>query len=296
MTTVELERSIKERLKSEDLLKYVNERQEQFLEFPDGFFVEIVLDDGSKLGEVERVVRATKEQLQKQGVQVDEIVRPLWRVANVERIGPAVSVSGGLKAALRFNATLESGDLKCGVAVDVTNAALDMIREELRHEKTAGAARKETADLAVIEVVREFLRLQLSLGGTSYWDPMRYPSQELNAAAFMYLMGRRDAFQRLKREIDVIFGAPKNTRLRRIRDFLNLAGTRSRDIEQILPDLPGPGGAFRRGQKLPTSNFELYSTLLESEKKNLKRYYSEQLDKAGKDFPELTKEHPKIFR
>ena len=295
MTTVELERSIKERLKSEDLLKYVNERQEQFLEFPDGFFVEIVLEDGSKLGDVERVVQAIKEQLQKQGFQLDEIIRPLWRVSKVERIGPAVSVSGGLKAALRFNALLESGNLKCTVAVDVTNAALDMIKEELRHEKVAKAGRKGTQDLALTEVVKEFLRLQLSLGGTSYWDPMRYPSQELNAAAFMYLMGRRDAFQRLEREIDVVFGAPKNIRISRIRDFLNLGRARSRDLEQVLGDLPGPGGAFRPGQKVPTSNYELYSTLLDSEKQKLKRYYSEQLDKAGKDFPELRKEYPKVF-
>lgn len=290
MTTVEIERSIKEELRAADLLKYVDPEQEQFLQFPDGFFAEVVLNDGSKVAEVESVIRGVKERLRTEGVELDEIVRPIWKVAKIERGGPSVSFPG-LEPAVRFRVALESGSLVCHVTVDVTEGALALIREKLHDTKAP-------EDLALIELVHEFMKMELSLGGQSYWDPRRDSRLELDAGAFMYLMGRRDSFERLKASIEAVFDAPQHLRLTAIRNFLRLVsmgGRKAYNFESVLADLPGPGGAFRPGDRLPTSNYELYSTLFDSEREVLTRFFLDHLQKAEIDFPELKSEFPDVL-
>ena len=57
MTSTELERVVREKLKAAGLSEAIDEHGSQFLEFPDGLFAELVLNDGSKLVDVERVAR-----------------------------------------------------------------------------------------------------------------------------------------------------------------------------------------------------------------------------------------------
>ena len=78
MTSFELGNLIKDRLASIGLSQYLDDAREQYLEFPDGFFAEVVLKDGSKLFEAQRLVNSIEEELRKRGVELNAIVRATW--------------------------------------------------------------------------------------------------------------------------------------------------------------------------------------------------------------------------
>jgi hypothetical protein len=181
MTATELEMVIREELAKAGLWELVNQRKSQFLEFPDGLFAEIVLGDGSRLTDVERVGRGVRESLSKRGIEVDVIVRSIWAVQSV---GDARLASGVFRGAWSFPAILASGGLTTDVEVEVTLLAVDEIKRKL---KVSTEPVDESAGIK--EVVKEFLKLQLSFGGESYWDPIRNPKQELNDSALLYLFG-----------------------------------------------------------------------------------------------------------
>lgn len=183
MTSIELEKLIKDRLGVAGLAQYLDEGKEQYLEFPDGFFVEIVLKDGSRLPEAQRIVKGIAEELRKQGVELHAIVRAIWEVVGVQSAGMAPPGSGGFH---RFIATLQSGGRECTVTVEVTGLALAEILNAFR----AGSLRECGSDeqTALSGIVREFARLELSHGGESYWDPTLDHELILNENALSYLM------------------------------------------------------------------------------------------------------------
>jgi hypothetical protein len=185
MTSSELEALVRDRLKAEGLLPVFDEHKSQFLEFPDGLFAELVLSDGSKLIDVERIGRELRDSLKKQDVDLDVIVRSVWSVKEVGDPRPARS-----RMAWAVPVTLASGDSTRDVEVDVGLFAVEEIRQKIK-----GRGLSESA--AVKEVVREFVELQLSLGGESYWDPIRYPQQELNEGALTYLFMHTPVAQNL---------------------------------------------------------------------------------------------------
>jgi hypothetical protein len=104
MRTAELEAILRDRLLVAGVATTVNEEKSQFLDLSDGFFAEIVLNDGSKLPATDQVVRNVKEELKEKGLRLDAVVRAVWSVKDIQFIGPARGVSGGLKAALEFEA------------------------------------------------------------------------------------------------------------------------------------------------------------------------------------------------
>src|SRR5213594_2695998 len=124
MRTAELESVLRDKLRSAGLVADLDEEKSQFLDMWDGFFAEIVLNDGSKLTAAEQIIRSVKEELKERGVEVDAVVRAVWKVKEIRFIGSARGVSGGLRAALEFEGVLESGSRTCGVSVEVTLAAL----------------------------------------------------------------------------------------------------------------------------------------------------------------------------
>lgn len=187
MTSLELEKLIKDRLTSADLSQYIDERKEQYLEFPDGFFAEIVLKDGSRLAAAQRIMKGVKEELRREDIDLDVIVRATWKIIDVSCAGPAIGTSGGVKAATRFIAILGSGDSKCEVIVDVSNCAYDFVLKKLSEEKITGLSNGER-QTAIIEIITSFLQFELSLGGESYWDPILHPQRDLNEAAVQYIM------------------------------------------------------------------------------------------------------------
>lgn len=179
MTSFELGNLIKDRLGAVGLSQYLDDAREQYLEFPDGFFAEVVLKDGSKLSEAQRLVNSIEEELRKRGVELSAIVRALWEVVGVEKAGMAPQGSQ------RFVATLRSADRECKVTVDMTGNALAMVRGAFGQ----GGLREFGADrdTALRQIVQEFVRLELSHGGQSYWDPTLHPELVLNEDALSYL-------------------------------------------------------------------------------------------------------------
>src|SRR5271168_4835315 len=171
MTSTELEQVVKERLDSIGLWDAIDKHKSQFLEFPDGLFAELVLGDGTMLVDVERIARELQASLRKQDVDLDVIVRCIWTVKDIKDPVPAAEGSG-----VRFpwTAVLASGNLIANVEVDVTLLATLEIKRKF-------AAEYQSDGKAVVkEVIKEFLKLQLSFGGETYWDPIRHPRQELN--------------------------------------------------------------------------------------------------------------------
>ncbi|MGO9269863.1 MAG: hypothetical protein ACLQOO_06365 [Terriglobia bacterium] len=65
MTSIDLEKLIKGRLGDAGLGQSLDEGKEQCSEFPDGFFAEVVLKDGSRRTEAQRIVKSLKEELGK---------------------------------------------------------------------------------------------------------------------------------------------------------------------------------------------------------------------------------------
>jgi hypothetical protein len=177
MTERELSKSLSERLKSAGLTPYLVREKSQLLEFPDGFFAEIVLSDASRLEEASAVIASIRAEVEHQSAHLTPIVRAIWSVKQVENVGPARGASGGIKSSVDFKAVLESGRRETQVTVEVGGHALRELRQKLGND--------------VREAVADFLRLQLSFGGAGYWDPLRYPRQELNSPAVSYLFAHR---------------------------------------------------------------------------------------------------------
>lgn len=289
-----METIFRDKLELAGLAAALNEEKSQFLDLLDGFFAEIVLNDGSKLAVAERIIRSVKEELEERDVRVDSIVRAVWRVKEINFIGPARGVSGGLKAALEFEAVLESGTRECRVSVELTLAALNMLREKLALSDKVGfpgwARNGDVDEDTLRKVVREFLDFQLLSGGTSHWDPIRFPKLELKEAAVSYLMPDSKDFKRLQAAIDDFLGdyAIEYS----LRD-LTSRDIRIRDFERVLPDLSSHlGGAFRPGEKVPTNALSFYHALGEVERERLKRHY---LRKVGQISEDLRQKYPRIF-
>jgi hypothetical protein len=153
------------------------------LGFPEEYDAEIVLDDAEKIDEANQVLGEVTERLKRENQKLDYIVRALWEVEEV-KLEPAYkpeTIPDLMKQrifSLRFVATLNWGEQpKQEVGVELTPSAY----EELRR------LGQPTDENSLKDLIRNFLNLQLSFGGESYWDPMRYPGQQLNDGAVLHL-------------------------------------------------------------------------------------------------------------
>jgi hypothetical protein len=197
MTSTEVEKLVREALTNAGLWQAVDQYTSQFLEFPDGFFAEIVLGDGSKLVDAERAVREVEETLRKQGIDLDTVVRSVWRVKDVSNPSDwieeeildqraPVGASWPFVRVLVVPVVLTSGSATQEVKVHVL---LSVVGEIKRRIEGKGLDEKES----VKKVVREFVSLELSRGGVSYWDPIGYPQSEVSEGALLYLFGQTPA-------------------------------------------------------------------------------------------------------
>ena len=180
MTSFELGNLVKERLGAGGLAQYVDDAREQYAEFPDGFFAEVVLKDGSKLSEAKRIVKRLEEELRKQGIELDAIVRATWQVVAVDGGGLLPPQSGR-----RFEVTIRSGITNSNVVVNVP----PMVWATVKAYFDRGGLRELGEDMETVlrRLVAEFVRLELSYGGESYWDPILHPELILNEHALQYL-------------------------------------------------------------------------------------------------------------
>jgi hypothetical protein len=295
MRTAELETVFRDKLEQAGLVAAVDEEKSQFLDLSDGLFAEIVLNDASKLAGAERIVRSVKEELEERGVPVDSIiVRAVWKVKGIEFIRSARSVSGGLKAALEFEAILESGSRQCRVSVELTLAALNRLREKLALEDKVGfpgwAKDGDVDEDTLRKVVAEFLDFQLTSGGASYWDPLHFPKLELNESVISYLVPDTKAFLQLLAATNRFLGnAVVEDSLR----SLSSQGIKVQEFKNVLPCLSNYlGGSFGPGEALATNALTLFQALGDVERKRLEHYYSQ---KVGEIPEELKLKYAAIF-
>ena len=189
ISALDVKSEFKGRLQAAGLWEKLDLRESQFLDIPPQVFVELVSDDAGVAGRIADV--AADVQLSHPDEDMDIVIRAHWRVRSVEYAGVAVGLSGAIRAAERFEVMIESGSVTQKITVDVTKDALDLLRSRIR----ATVPDRRRHDQIVKDLVREFVQksteMQLSRGGTSYWDPIRSPQLELNAAAVQYMIGHQ---------------------------------------------------------------------------------------------------------
>ena len=180
---LDVKRELKERLEAVGLWNKLDLRESQFLELPPQVFVELVLFDASVVNRIADI--ASDIQLAHPDDGIDIVIRAHWKIRSVNYAGYAVGFSGRVRAAERFDVVIVSGDVTQKVTVDVLQDASSVLKSKLQPVVADSAAyRKIVADL-----VRRFVEMQLAQGGTSYWDPIRHPHLDINAADVQYMIG-----------------------------------------------------------------------------------------------------------
>jgi len=273
----EVQTLLDRKLREANLAQFVNREHSQFLDLlPGELFVEVVLNDGSALDEVEKLVRQTAEELAHQGIKLDSVVRALWEIVSVEYSGQSKTPDlKQYRAAEEFRVLLRSGSRQHEVIVDVFWGALEILEHKLglAHQGTspdnalpAGHILREM----VAPVVRTFLEEQLRHGGTSCWDPLLSSRLEFTATDMSFLLGQSTAFDELRQAISDAFDPPV------IDSFLGSlsgSGIKIHDFDAVLPDLSNMlGGAYRRGETFSTSASDLYRRLDRTEQELLRKY------------------------
>ncbi len=179
MTGAELRTVLTREFAAKGLSPYLWEEKSQFLDFPEELFAEVVLRDGTKLGEAKEIAQKVKTELRREGQTLDTIVRAVWEVEDVGSPATAYSMeTGGPRAAVTYPVTIRSGKAQRKVWVEVTYLASKTFEE------------KGVSPGGEKDIVRNFVAEQLRMGGASYWDPERSPSLEINADTAEYIASR----------------------------------------------------------------------------------------------------------
>ena len=178
------ETTVKKDLVAAGLQDFINWKSSQFLDCGSEFFVELVLNEGSKISEAERLLAREVELLGGHNEILDGVVRAAWEVLEIKPLGQVISSNGFPRASKAFIAELKSGNATCIVEVDMTYSAIELLRR-----KRSGTAHSNGKCVPANEVgaIRRYLEHQLSYGGTSYWNPLKYSRRELNEAGMYYL-------------------------------------------------------------------------------------------------------------
>jgi hypothetical protein len=297
MNEAGLQKQIEVDLSLAGIMPVVDRDKSQFLtDLPD-WFAEIVLTDASRQADAEQILREISSNLHKSGTSLDVVVRSLWNTVRIWYVGPARTKEGGLRTALDFRAELRSGQRTTEVRVDVTIAALIVLRQHLGKDDFVGigwSPQKGDVDEADISAaVTRYLEVQLDQGGTSYWDPLLHSHLELNESAMSYVLGHSTAFQELRTAIGDAFSSPVR---RSFLGGLSASNVSLADFDGILPDLSNMlGGAYKRGQRFSISARELFDNLTRGEQELLRRYFLVWARKTKMDEPELVQEYPSAF-
>jgi hypothetical protein len=188
MNAVDVQDLLFERLAANGVAGSIHHELSQVLDFqPEGFFVEVVLRDAAKIPRAERAILEVTEALKGKGIELNGLVRAIWEVKDVQSEGAAYGPSGAPRAASRLRVLLRSGEREESVHINVTWLAVEELR---RRTGTSGQQEREL----LRALVAEFVKMELELGGMSYWDPTRFPEKDLKAAAMSYLLGLERVF------------------------------------------------------------------------------------------------------
>jgi hypothetical protein len=289
----QVEESIERRLREAGLSKFVNREQSQFLDMQNEVFVEVVLNDGTALADVEKIIRETAQELKTQGIKLDSVVRALWEIDDVSFVGPSRSADGGVRAASLYDVTLKSGNRQQHVGVDVFWGALEFLKQKRGLGKLTSRNKRGFQNEVVAKAVWSFVQHQLSLGGTSYWSPVLRPQLEMNDAAMLFVFGQSTAFNELWQAVSDTFDPPV---VDSFLEGLALSRKKIQNFDGVLPELSNMlGGAYRRAATFSTSANELFQKLDRSEQELLKKYFYARVELLKTESPELIRKFSKVF-
>jgi hypothetical protein len=180
MEAVEVESKFEEKIRQAGLLPFFSANESHFLDLEGDLFVEIVARDSTKLPEFGRIA----EEVKAENPSVSAVVRAHWEV---DGVGDAIQARNFETGAPWFGelypVTLRSGSGMKQVWVEVTTLASKVLK-----------ARGFDAE-ATKRVVRDFVAERLKIGGSSYWDPIRFPQLEISGDTAEYIVSKRSAKQ-----------------------------------------------------------------------------------------------------
>ncbi len=180
MEAVEVESKFEEKIRQAGLLPFFSANESHFLDLEGDLFVEIVARDSTKLPEFGRIA----EEVKAENPSVSAVVRAHWEV---DRVDDAVQARNFETGAPWFGelypVTLKSGSGMKQVWVEVTTLASKVLKERGFDSE------------ATKRVVRDFVRERLKIGGSSYWDPIRFPQLEISGDTAEYIVSKRSAKQ-----------------------------------------------------------------------------------------------------
>ncbi len=286
----QLREMLEKRLHEAGLTEFIDWQSYQFLDLGGEAFIEVVVRDASRLEDAKRVVELAAEEIKTKGISVESVVRAQWEVVSVDYQGPSYAGDPPQTlAADRFRVILRSGPKQHVVSMDVSFAAIELLKRKLGlRDSDAPQGLPEM----VAPIVQKFVEQNLSRGGTSYWDPLQDPRVELSATDMSFLMGQSTAFEELRQAIWDAFDPPV---LDSFLVDLSVTGVKNvRDFDAILPELSNMlGGAYRKGDTFSTSATELYRRLDRTEQELLKKYYQGKIDQLERDphFASLAKKY-----
>jgi hypothetical protein len=304
MTEQDLRKLVLTRFQTQGLGDVISLTKSQFLEMSlshDSFFVEVALTQANRLADAERVLRVIKDEFSAQAVALEYIVRAMWEVVpeKIKRNTRPFTTGMPIKLAtgILFHASLRSGEELTDVEVLVTSDALDIVAARFGYpvsEPFQWSADKEVNEQTLKDLIVRFLEEELSHGGQSYWDPVKYPELELNAPAVSYLLGHSAALMEL---VEALNGAFHPMALAAFLHSLELSSVRVSEFDRALPQLSNfLGGAYTRGQAFSVSAPALYSGLKPSEQELLRHHYQIKVDRLLAEHPELRQQFPKTLK
>jgi len=294
-TLNEIRVTLESRLREAGLSEFVDRDRSQFLDLGGEVFVELVLTDASRLEDAKRVVEAVADEMKSRGASLDSVVRALWEVVSVQHSGTSRTTDlAQYRAAEEFRITLRSGTRQCGVIMDVTWGAMELLEHKLglkegQHQRSLPPG--HVAREMVAPIVRKFIEQNLARGGTSYWDPLHDFRIELTSTDMSFLMGQSTAFEELRQAISDAFDPSV---VESFLGSLSVSGIRLHDFDAVLPDISNMlGGAYKRGETFSTSATELYRKLDRTEQELLRRYFLGKVAylSASPSFGDLAKKY-----
>jgi len=298
MTESELEKLAIDRLTAAGIVSVLDRHHSQFLWVGEEFFAEVVLTDASKQADADRLMKEIAEEMHRTGTRLEVVVRSIWQVGEIRYLGPARTPEGGLMTALDFRAHLRSGGKEIDVRVDVTIAALTVLRQRLGIEKFImhigwSPQKGDVSEEHIGAAVKVYLETQLEQGGTSYWDPLLQSHLTLNEAAMSYVLGHSTAFQELHTAVTDAFSPSVR---KSFLQSLAMSKINIGDFVRVLPELSNMlGGAYKRGQQFSVSASELFNNLKQGERELLKAYFLARAQKLSSEEPELIKHYQTVF-
>jgi hypothetical protein len=180
MAVVDVESKFEEKIRQAGLLPFFSANESHFLDLEGDLFVEIVARDSTKLPEFGRIA----DEIKAENPSVKTVVRAHWEVEGVGDAVPAYDMQTGTpRTAALYPVILKSGSGERQIWVEVTTLASWIFKD---HGFDWGAIKR---------VVRDFVGERLKIGGSSYWDPIRFPQLEINSDTAEYIASKRSAKQ-----------------------------------------------------------------------------------------------------